>query len=82
MVKEQYLKYRAQNNLGEIMYSFYKESCVEKSLKEHTKQKFLQAMQIYQLQNRTALSNVLNHYDIKFGIVLLEGEEKNIIKVF
>ena len=69
MDKEEYLKFRTEGHIGNILYEYYKEKRDELKI-ELSPEEFMQAFRFWGPgQNQALLDYVLNYYDNKFEMI-------------
>jgi len=82
MTKEQYIQIRQNNQIPlELLYEYYIDNC-EGYPACRDISTFAQSFQMYSSMQAPDLSFILRHYDIKFGVNILQDKDGKIVKVF
>jgi hypothetical protein len=82
MNKEQYIQIRQNNQIPlELLYEYYVDNCKGYPTCRDISV-FVQSFQMYSSMQSPDLSFILRHYDIKFGVNILQDKDGKIVKVF
>lgn len=83
MTKEQYIKFRNNNDIHSIIYVFYVQTCISKSIKPlevNTFFYYFDLWDVYKGLNTLVVEILINYLDRKFCVTLVMKGDK-IIKI-
>jgi hypothetical protein len=83
MTREQYIKFRNNNNIYSIIYMFYVQTCISKGIKPLQANNFFYYFNLWAVcegLNTLVIETLINYLDNKFSVILIMKEDK-IIKI-
>jgi len=78
MNRYEYINYRSKEQIGDIIYIFYKKACADKGISPLPTQAFLFFYNQWKYA-RMCAEMILNHYDVEFEILEVSHPTKGVI---